>query len=237
MSGCVLSEELSPPKDGIVVPVSVVKPDDVDILPMNVIYRSKKCTDKIFTSTGAITNRDGYHLLSVPFVQDPGKNTVSNKVALSGGGACDWKLSSIRFQFKYINPKVFGDSVNKNIPNDIVFMFDNNEPPRGNGNEESVSGEVIINKNYYPLINKNFTRDNFDVLHIEGQSMLTYRVHDAKRIYFSPDIHSDMVINVHSPKKPGDGYVIAYPNGEKITDHNFPYSEKTKFEYVERKSH
>ncbi len=128
LSGCVLSEELSPPKDGKVVTVSVVKPADVDILPMDLIYRSKKCRDRIFTSTGAITDRDGYHLLMVPFVQDPGKNTISNKVALSGGGRCDWELSNIRFQFKYGNPNKFGASVS--IPGDIVFMFDNNTPPK-----------------------------------------------------------------------------------------------------------
>ena len=72
LSGCALSEDLSPPADGKTVKVSVVKPADVDILPMDVIYRSEKCRDKVFTSTGAITSRAGYHLLTVPFKPETG---------------------------------------------------------------------------------------------------------------------------------------------------------------------
>jgi len=67
LSGCALSENLSPPPNGKTVKVAVVKPADVDILPMDVIYRSEKCRDKIFTSTGALSSRAGYHLLTVPF--------------------------------------------------------------------------------------------------------------------------------------------------------------------------
>ncbi|EAQ4906424.1 hypothetical protein FCJ48_18310 [Salmonella enterica] len=237
LSSCALSEGLSPPKDGKVVTVSVVKPVDVDILPMSVIYRSKKCTDKIFTSSGEITDQDGFNRLTVPFIQDAGKNTVSNKIALSGGGSCNWQLSNIRFQFKFSNPDKFGEGIKINIPADIVFIFDDNDPPRGDGNEEDVTGDVEVKKDYYAMINKAFTDDGFDVLHISGQSMLTYRVHDVKSIFFRPNVHSDKIVNVLTPKKSGDDYVIVYPNGEKVTDHYFPYSDKTKYEYVEKKFH
>ncbi len=94
-------------------------------------------------------------MLTIPFIQDPGKNTVSNKVALSGGGACDWELSNIKLQFKYNNPDAFGENIKKNVPDDIVFMFDNNEPPRGNGYEEDVNGNVIVVKDFYPMVKKN----------------------------------------------------------------------------------
>ncbi len=237
LSGCVLSEDLSPPADSKTVKVSVVKPVDVDILPMDVIYRSEKCRDKIFTSTGAISSRAGYHLLTVPFKPETGSDIVSNSVALDGGGQCEWKLSNIRFQFKFSDMTKFGADIKKNIPNDVVFMFDDNQPPRGDGHKEDVMGDVLIIKNYYALINNKFTDDGFDVLHIEGQPLLTYRVHNVKNIFFKPSVHSNIVINVLTPKTQGSDYVILYPNGEKIADHLFPYSEKTKYDFVKQKSH
>jgi hypothetical protein len=89
LSSCALSEELSPPPDGKTVKIAVIKPADVDILPMDVIYRSEKCRGKIFTSTGAVSSRAGYHLLTVPFNPVKGKNIVSNNIALDGGGQCE----------------------------------------------------------------------------------------------------------------------------------------------------
>jgi hypothetical protein len=80
LSGCVLSEDLSPPTDAKMVNVAVVKRAELDILPMDVIYRTEKCRDKIFTSTGAITTRPGYHLLNILFKPDAGSDTMSNKV-------------------------------------------------------------------------------------------------------------------------------------------------------------
>ncbi|EKM0530504.1 hypothetical protein PTT84_000830 [Cronobacter turicensis] len=129
LSSCVLSEDLSPPVDGKAVKIAVVKPVDVDILPMDVIYRSETCRGKVFTSTGAITTRAGYHLLTVPFKPEKGSEIVSNRVVLDGGGQCEWKLSNIRFQFKFSDMTKFGADIKNNIPNDIVFVFDNNSPP------------------------------------------------------------------------------------------------------------
>ena len=236
LSGCALSEELSPPADGKTVKVSVVKPADVDILPMDVIYRSEKCRDKVFTSTGAITSRAGYHLLTVPFQPETDSDTVSNRVALDGGGECVWKLSNIRFQFKFSNMMQFGADIKRNIPTDIVFVFDRNAPPRGDGHYEDIYGNVIINKDYYPLIKKKFTSDGMSVLNIQGQSMLTYRMHDTDSIVFAPIFHVNLLVDVLPPEKKGDGYTLIYPNGDKIIDRHFPNSEKTKYEFVKQKS-
>ncbi|HHG8785451.1 TPA: hypothetical protein ACPYVZ_000870 [Citrobacter sedlakii] len=168
LSGCALSEDLSPPADGKTVKVSVVKPADVDILPMDVIYRSEKCRDKVFTSTGAITSRAGYHLLTVPFKPETGSGIVSNRVALDGGGQCEWKLSNIRFQFKFSDMTKFGADIKNNIPNDIVYVFDNNPPPRGNGHYEDVYGDIKIENDYYPLVIYDRIIDHAKTLSIES---------------------------------------------------------------------
>jgi hypothetical protein len=236
LSGCVLSEELSPPPNGKTVKVSVIKPNNIDILPMDVIYRSEKCRDKIFTSTGAISSRDGYHLLTVPFKPGIDTHSVTNNVALDGGGQCDWKLSNIKIQFEYKNIGDFGSEVTENTPEDIVFMFDNNDPPRGDGHYENVSGNIVVKKDYYPTILKSFTEDGKDVFLINGQPMLTYRTEGAETITFNPYFHPDLVVNVYSPEKKGDGYVIVYPNGDKLTDHSFPNSEKTKYDFVKQRA-
>jgi hypothetical protein len=113
LTGCAVSQKLSPPQDGKHVKVAVVKPADVDILPMKVIYRSERCRDKILTSTGAISSRDGYHLLTVPFKPEADSNVVSNAVAFDGGGQCGWKLSNIRFQFQFHDMTAFGQDIKK----------------------------------------------------------------------------------------------------------------------------
>ncbi|EFC9828540.1 hypothetical protein LAX18_01460 [Escherichia coli] len=236
LSGCALSENLSPPPNGKTVKVAVVKSADVDILPMDVIYRSEKCRDKIFTSTGAINSRPGYHLLTVPFNPENGSNRVSNNIALDGGGQCEWKLSNIKIDFQYHNMKKFGAGVKRNIPSDIVFVFDRNAPPRGDGHYDDVYGDIEIKKNYYPLIRKKNTDEEMLVLSVQGQPMLTYRVHDANSIVFEPIFHSEMVVNAVPPKEKGSGYTIIYPNGDEIIDRYFPNSEKTKYEFVKQKS-
>jgi hypothetical protein len=236
LSGCVLSDDFSPPLDGKSVKVSVAKPSGIDILPMDVIYRSEKCRDKIFTSTGAISSRAGYHLLTVPFNREKKDDIVINAVELDGGGQCDWKLSNIRIQFKYQRMDKFGKNIIKSIPNDIVFTFDSNDPPRGDGHYDDVYGVINVEKEYYPMVKIKFTDDDMDVLNIQGQTMLTYRVHDATSINFTPVIHENMVVRVFSPKKKGDGYVIVYPNGDKLTDHSFPNSEKTKYDFVKQRA-
>lgn len=161
---------------------------------------------------------------------------MSNNIALDGGGQCEWKLSNIKFDFQYQNMKKFGVGVKKNIPSNIVFVFDRNAPPRGNGHYDDVYGVIEIKKNYYPLIRRKNTGDEMLVLSVQGQPMLTYRVHDANSIIFKPVFHSDMVVNAIPPKKKGDGYTLIYPNGEEIIDLYFPNSEKTKYEFVKQKS-
>jgi hypothetical protein len=76
-----------------------------------------------------------------------------------------------------------------------------------------------------------------DVIYIQGQPMLTYRVHEVNSIVFIPVFHSDMVVNAIPPKNKGDGYTLSYLNGEKIIDHRFTNSEKTKYDFVKQKSH
>jgi len=234
LSGCTRGEELSPPTNGETVKISVVKPVDVDILPMGIIYRSEKCRDKIFTSSGGITTRAGYHLLTVPFYKETGSYRVSSSIAIDGGGRCEWKLSNIKFDFKYHNMKHFGGSVKNNIPADIVFVFDKNAPPRGDGNYDNVYGAVEIEKNYFPLIRKNSAEDTL-TLTIKGQPMLTYRVYDANSIVFKPAFHPDMLVTAIPPAKKGEGFTLIYPYGEKIVDHHFPNSEKTKYDFVKQK--
>jgi hypothetical protein len=75
------------------------------------------------------------------------------------------------------------------------------------------------------------------VLSVQGQPMLTYRVHDASSIIFEPVLHSDMIVNAVPPKKKGDGYMLIYPSGDKIIDRYFPNSDTTKYEFVKQKSH
>lgn len=82
LGGCALSENLSPPPNGKSVNISVVKPVDVDILPMDLIHLSDKFRDAISISMGAISSRTGYHLLTVPSNSEKGIDRVSNSIAL-----------------------------------------------------------------------------------------------------------------------------------------------------------
>lgn len=222
LSSCALSENLSPPSNGKTVKVAIVKPADVDILPMNVIYRSEKCRDKIFTSAGAITSRAGYHLLTVPFNPEKGSDIVSNNISLNGGGQCEWKLSNIRFQFKFSNMAKFGADIKKNIPNDIVFVFDKNAPPRGDGHYEDIFGDFVIKQDYYPLVRNDRMIDHAKILRLINKDMLTYRVSNSESLLFEPNVHSDKVVNVLGPEKFGEDSITTYPDGTQTTNAKGP---------------
>ena len=213
LNSCVLSKNISPSPDGRTVKVAVVKPADIDILPMDVIYRSEICRDKVFTSTGAITSRAGYHLLTIPFKPEPGSGIVSNSVALDGGGQCEWKLSNIRFQFKFSDMTKFGTDIKYNIPSDIVYAFDNNSPPRGNGHYEDVYGDIKIKNDYYPLVIYDRIIEHEKTLSLESEKMLTYRVHDGISIFFEPHVYSDKLVRILGPEKIGDNTLSIYPDG------------------------
>ncbi|MEX3021794.1 hypothetical protein AB4K05_19615 [Kluyvera sp. STS39-E] len=222
LSGCALSENFTPPPNGKTVKVAVVKPVDVDILPMDVIYRSEKCRDKIFTSTGAITSRAGYHLLTVSFNPEKGSDIVSNNIFLDGGGQYEWRLSNIRFQFKFSNMEKFGADIKKNVPNDIVFVFDKNDPPRGDGHYEDISGDVVIKQDYYPLVRNDRMIDHAKILRLINKDMLTYRVSNSESLLFEPNVHSDKVINVLGPEKFGEDSITTYPDGTQTTNAKGP---------------
>ena len=222
LNSCVLSKNISPSPDGRTVKVAVVKPADVDILPMDVIYRSEKCRDKIFTSTGAITSRAGYHLLTVPFNPEKSSDIVSNNIALNGGGQCEWKLSNIRFQFKFSDMTKFGTDIKNNISNDIVFVFDKNSPSRGDGHYENISGDIVIKQDYYPLIRSDRMIDHTKTLRLINKDMLTYRVSDSESLLFEPNVHSDKIVNVLGPEKFGENSITTYPDGTQTTNAKGP---------------
>ena len=107
----------------------------------------------------------------------------------------------------------FGADIKKNVPNDIVFVFDKNSPPRGYGHYKDVSGAIEIESDYYPLVVYDRIIDHAKTLSIESEEMLTFRASNVKSIFFKPNVHSDRLIRILGPEKIGDNTLSIYPDG------------------------
>ncbi|MFP2421404.1 hypothetical protein ACLEXA_07615 [Pseudescherichia vulneris] len=137
-------------------------------------------------------------------------------------------MSNVRFQFELSNITKFGGDIKKNIPNDIVFVFDRNAPPRGDGHFEDVNGSVVIENKYYPVIFDERLIQHMKVISVEGERMLTYRIKNADAIIFKPRVIADKTVRILGPKEFGGIAITTYPDGSQTT--NAKGSEPLNFE-------
>jgi hypothetical protein len=216
LSGCGQDYNLSPPADSEQITVTVRVPSELKAKIMQVVYRSTLCTFTDYTASGKPYRRDEYHRIDIQPVSS-GDDLYVAKLAISGGGACQWRLSNVTFGVTYANPEQFGDDVDSGAGGGVVVVFDHNNSPRG-GTGIARNGDLIIQKDYYLWINESFIGGYVKDVRLLGESRgyyLNYRALQAREIYFEPTLHPGFLVSSKGPKvkEEGNYAVFNYPDG------------------------
>jgi hypothetical protein len=221
LSGCAKDYSLAPPADSEQVTVTVKVPKELVAETMQVMYRSTLCRFTDRHASGEPYQRDGYQSTDIQPMRQGQSDLYEAKLAVNGGGACQWRLSNVTFGVAYAEPTRFGENVRYGAGGGVVVVFDHNNSPRGSTGIE-IEGDLRIRKDYYPWVDEDFLGGYRKRVSLagEGDIYLGYQALTARKVYFEPVLHSDFVLYSAGPKvkKKGNYTTYTYPDGSVVAD-------------------
>ncbi|MGF6199581.1 hypothetical protein [Pseudomonas laurylsulfatiphila] len=221
LSGCAKDYSLAPPANSEQITVTVKVPKELVAETMQVMYRSTLCTFTDRNASGEPYQRDGYQSLDIQPLRRGQSDLYEAKLAVNGGGACQWLLSNVIFGVAYANPTHFGENVTYGAGGGVVVVFDDNNSPRGKTGIE-IEGDLILKKEYYPWVSESFIGGYRKRVSLagEGDIYLSYQALTARKVHFEPVFHSDFVLYSAGPKvkKKGNYTSFTYPDGNVVAD-------------------
>ncbi len=221
LSGCAKDRSLAPPADSEQVTVTVKVPKELVTEEMMVIYSSPICTRTVYNVREEPVELDGINGFKIQLQQQGNSDLFQAKVAVDGGGECQWRLSNVTFGVAYADPTIFGENVTYGAGGGVVVIFDQNNSARG-GATFKVDGDLTIKKDYYPWLSENFLGPYRKEISLAGQGdiYLMYKALQARNIYFEPVLHSDVLLRSVGPKvkKEGNYASYTYPDGSVYAD-------------------
>ena len=232
LSGCAPDRTLSPPPGGEQVSVTVKVPENLAAESMQVMYRSEKCPIKRSGPDWTSYEVDGYLSTTVQPLQLGQSDVYEAKLPVDGGSNCEWKLSNVTFGVTYGNTTHFGENVRAGPGGGVIVMFDQHLPQQRSvfAPTIKVSGDLLIRKDYYPLVNEQFVGKHEKVAWLfgEGEIYLYYRAPNARKVTFEPLLHAKYVLYSVGAKvhKVGDYPKVTYPDGSVTADGIRPNFQK-----------
>ncbi|MCT8248196.1 hypothetical protein [Proteus faecis] len=221
------NKTLSPPADTEWVTVGIKLPAGIEALPLNVLYRSDICQRAQYNSAGEKEYISGFNPNAVALKQQGSSDIYQTKIALNGGGSCQWQLSEVWMSIRY--KKILNtDSDFKTIPSHkliLIFNGHNFRPPELIRN--LIKNEKI-ELNYYPVfINNEFSNEKKIILFNSWDRSQYILVNNEKNILFTPIFHKDNITKINIPKELGSANIIYYSDGtiEKINSSRPNYNK------------
>lgn len=221
LSGCGdhTDQTLSPPKNAHWVTVRFKLPEGVALQPMQVMYRSDSCNDTSKNSSGESYDIKGINGFKQDFAQQGQSDIWQTKIAVEGGGSCQWRLNSIKVSFS-INETNYLSKDRANISTNYIFDFDGYglSDGYGTGPARESKGDLDIKTDYFPLLTNN---DLFKKRYIElfgGDVKLKqygrrFNVEDINQILIAPSVYMNKVVKLSSVAGGPSGMEIIYPDG------------------------
>ena len=221
LSGCAKDHGLSPPVDSETVTVTIKVPPELIPEKLKAMYRSTTCKYLTRGGSGQRIELDGYHPVALALRRQDDADLYKATLPKDGGGNCKWHLANITFGVEYPEPNVYGPGIAYGSGGGVVVKFDDNRASR-DGPEQSVAGDLILKKDYYPEIYEWFLggyRKTVSLLGA-GATYSVYKAPHAREVYFEPILHSGYAVNSVGPKikKPGNHAQITYPDGSIQSD-------------------
>ncbi|WP_048638251.1 hypothetical protein [Brenneria goodwinii] len=225
---------LSPPANTQWVDIEVVAPLNTTAFPLNALYRSSVCLHERRQADMSKVKSRGYNPVHMALQPDAGGRVYRQRVALDGGGPCEWKLSMITLGIEYSRTDHLVKDAEVGTAVGLKVAFDNEAS--NNGYYEPVKNELTHSSVYYPVeLNWNEANKPLELYLFGEHSFYPYRMFIDKgvsgKIKFSPVVDESKLVRQISPKgnKVGVYFKIIYPDGtETANPNNRPDYNKLK---------
>ncbi|EOA5502331.1 hypothetical protein ACH4P7_000800 [Enterobacter hormaechei] len=229
VEGCSMSwtahKTLSPPPDTKWVNVEVKNPSQYTRpFPLEVRYISYECKKKRISGfDGSVITEPSDNVIKIPMQQESG-DIWKAKVAMTGGGSCEWTLSAVNLGIEYIDATHLGKDLVPGTAVGVSLAFDNDSSR--NGKFYMVTGNNLkLAPNYYPLIHTNKRIQKNDALELFGkkdfiQKRIVFNVNNDVVVIFSPKLDESKLVKMVAPVeyRVGAYYKIIYPDGTVVSD-------------------
>ncbi|WP_235895345.1 hypothetical protein [Yersinia vastinensis] len=221
LSGCDsrTDQTLSPPDNARRVTVEFKVPNGTTLLPMQVLYRSDTCKSKSYNSSNEAYEVRGYNGFKQAFSQQGSGDIWQQRIAIDGGGPCQWQLNSLKVSFKIAdnNPLVKWKEV---IETNYIFDFDDYGLSDGyeTGRAKEASGDLDLKTDFFPMTYISHMFNETIIEMFGGETNYEkwsrrYRLHDTQKIVIEPIFHAEKGVLLEADRERGVGMVITYPDG------------------------
>ncbi len=222
-TGCAesIDRTLSPPSDTHWVDVEVKNPSPwTRPFPLEVLYISNTCKRHFLSMRdGTRYEKVGYNPMKIPLQQQGNSNIWRARVAMNGGGSCDWKLSEFDLGIEYIDATHLGKDLVPGTAVGATIAFD--DLASQNGQFKPVIGDVNLTPKYYPYIREwNMDKKRKDLTLLGEKSFISIRVFTPQNITFEPILDEHKITRWIGIEKKTDGASpkIIYPDGSVAPD-------------------
>jgi hypothetical protein len=221
LSGCVKDYKvLTPPPDSEKVKIVIKVPAELEPKALLAKYESDRCRMFVdFPGVGTVPF-PGSNFQNSKFTRRGETDLYEAEVFVDGGGECEWQLDSIEIGVVYRIPNRFAKKVTAYYGGTVVVKFDGEQAPFNTVDQFVEGPDLKIVKDYYPWVREAYELSYYDKsvnLAREYESCRTYRARDARKIYYEPVLHSDLVVTSTSPKKRVADEIVTttfrYPDG------------------------
>ncbi|MCX8958821.1 hypothetical protein EHW65_16730 [Erwinia psidii] len=218
LSGCDNRPDktLFPPAGTKWVDVTFRVPEGITLQPAELLYRSAQCKSVRYNSSNEPHDIPGYNDIERPFSSQNGSNIRRLRVAVDGGGPCQWQLNSLMVSFRIADdvPLVKGKKV---IDTSYIFDFGDYglSDGYGTGRAKDVSGSLDLKTDFFPVITK-FTDNDVSMKFFGGDTATEkwrrrFRIDDTKSISIEPIVHLSRVVTLEPPVQT-DNWTAIYPD-------------------------
>ena len=225
-NGCAesIDRTLSPPSDTHWVNVEIKNPSPwTRPFPLEVTYISNTCKHH-YLDMGDGTRKEtvGHSPVKIPLQQQGTSNIWKARVAMNGGGSCDWKLSEFKMRIAYTDATHLGKDLVPGNGVGVKFAFD--DLASQNGQFDTVPSTVNLSPKYYPLITSDKEINIKNTLSLFGKKDYLQKKINSQggnaSIVYAPELDETKVVRMISPKenKIGEYYKIIYPDGTVVSD-------------------
>lgn len=222
LSGCDNRPDktLSPPADAKWVDVTFRVPEGITLQPAELLYRSEQCKSVRYNSSNEPHDIPGYNDIERPFGTSDGDNIRRLRVAVDGGGSCQWQLNSLKVSFRIADnvALVKGKEV---IDTSYIFDFGDYglSDGYGTGRAKVFSEKILVlNTDFFPMVANHI--DNTVSLKLFGGETGTekwrrrFSLSNTQHISIEPVVHLMKVVVLNPPDHPGN-LTATYPDGSR----------------------
>ncbi|EPV3658524.1 hypothetical protein [Citrobacter sedlakii] len=222
LSGCDNRPDktLSPPADAKWVDVTFRVPEGITLQPAELLYRSEQCKSVRYNSSNEPHDIPGYNDIERPFGAPDGDNIRRLRVAVDGGGSCQWQLNSLKVSFRIADniALVKGKEV---IDTSYIFDFGDYglSDGYGTGRAKVFSEKILdLNTDFFPMVANHI--DNTVSLKLFGGETETekwrrrFSLSNTQHIAIEPVVHLMKVVVLNPPDHPGN-LTATYPDGSR----------------------